>query len=256
MNLRLSQRFSRPLTRTAALAGLALACGVSSANAAVTSIYSDPLDYEIRELIDPFAPPEPIRTQGWGDADVSVWNDGSTTYKTILQFDLASLAGKGDTVTNAELRMVRDVGWYPGVSVRVMGKTNNLSAALDPSAVPNTDPTTTGEYNAGDYTLITDTFATTTMGFDPVDTRFLQDVTAFVAARHAEYLLDPTKSVVLLRLEHIGMTGTDTRFYSGNNGPSLAPRINVETVPEPGSLLLMAGGALLIATRRRTQQPA
>ncbi|MEM1447226.1 MAG: PEP-CTERM sorting domain-containing protein [Planctomycetota bacterium] len=233
---------------------LTLFAGVSSADAAVTtSLYSSPLDYEIRELTDPFAPPEPLRTQGTNDADVSVWNDGNTAYKTILQFDLASLAGQGDTVANAELRMIRDVGWYPGVSVRVLGKNSNRAGFIDPTAVPNTDPSATGEYHAGDYTLITDTFATTTMGFDDTDTPFLQDVTAFIAARHAEYLLDPSKSVVLMRLESNFQVGTDTRFYSGNNGTNLAPRINVETVPEPGSLLLMAGATALIATRRRVQ---
>lgn len=249
-------RLPRSLTHTVALTGLALITGVSSAHAGVTSLYSSPLDYEIRELTDPFAPPEPLRTQGTGDLDVSVWNDGNTAYKTILQFDLASLAGQGDTVANAELRMIRDVGWYPGVSVRVMGKNSNRDGFIDPTAVLNTDPSATGEYNAGDYTLITDSYATTTMGFDDTDTEFLQDVTAFIAARHADFLADPSKSVVLMRLESKFQVGTDTRFFSGNNAASLAPRINVDVVPEPGSLLLLAGGAMLIATRRRTQATA
>ncbi|MEO0514570.1 MAG: PEP-CTERM sorting domain-containing protein [Planctomycetota bacterium] len=240
------------ISRNVALAGLALFLGVSSAEAGVTSLYSSPLDYEIRELTDPFAPPEPLRTQGTNDADISVWNDGNTAYKAILQFDLAALSGQGDTVNSAELRMVRDVGWYPGVSIRVLGKTSNRGGFIDPLAVSNTDPSTTGEYDAADYTLLTDTFATTTMGFDDTDTTFLQDITAFVAARHAEYLADNNKSVVLLRLESKPFTGTDTRFYSGNSAASVAPRINVEVVPEPGSLLLMAGGAILLATRRRT----
>ncbi len=240
------------LPRTVALAGLALTLGASNALAGVTSLYSSPLDYEIRELTDPFAPPEPIRTQGTNDADISVWNDGNTAYKGILQFDLAALAGQGDTVNSAELSMVRDVGWYPGVSIRVLGKNTNRAGFIDPLAVANTDPSTTGEYNAADYTLLTDTFATTTMGFDDTDMTFLQDITAFISARHAEYLADNSKSVVLLRLESNPLTGTDTRFYSGNSAASVAPRINVEVVPEPGSLLLMTGGAMTLATRRRT----
>lgn len=172
--------------------------------------------------------------------------------RAIVEFDLSALLPHGDTVTAATFSIFlpdqnsgvpnRDLDLYGGTVGRAAPIAFDSAGAAD-------------EFSAPAYTLLDAAFLEDITPLD-YETRFSTDVTAFLAARYAEFLLDSSRRYVLFRMQVQDNGEGANAFYEIGSAEALAgeaPLLEVTVVPGPGAagVLVMAVFSAAGVRRRR-----
>lgn len=170
--------------------------------------------------------------------------------RAIVEFDLAALLPHGDLVTAASFSI-----FLPNQSSGVPNRDLDLYGATVGRPAPIAFDTTgaADEFDAAGYTLLDAAFLEDITPLD-YDTRFSTDVTAFIAARYAEFLADSSRRYVLFRMQVQDNGEGANAFYEISSAEAAAeevPQLIVTVVPGPGVAWAMAGAFAWGLRRRR-----
>lgn len=219
----------------AAILSLSVLTFSASGQPVVVTIGGLDADYEVRSL-EGFG----LSAQDGSDPTLSVVDDQTgpvSETRAILQFDLDDLGFEFSSINSVTLRLtLESIENFPAQPVGIWG-----SSALRTGAVLETDAGAVDEFGAASYGLIQGDAIVVT---DPLltDVVYDIDVTAFVAARLAEFGVSPAASVMLFRAEVFSGFGAEFyNLYSANGPSEFRPMLIVDgvAVPAPASMGLL-----------------
>lgn len=263
-----SARIARSALSFGCLALVAAALALPAAAASVT-ILGHAADYEAdRDINDPpdMAPPLSVTTTAIAGADAVIgvnFEDNlilDTEDRMILQFDLSSITGAITSATFKAYVEEKHAG-FPQLDVALYGSTLNR-----PGPLTTADAAAPAEFDAPSYVRLDSDAAIFVDNITtPEDAFASYDVTTFIQARYADFLLDPSKPFVFFRLQNNAPFADASSFYdfaSADSGAATAPRLEITTADGPGPAVPLPSSAwagltllaLVVAARFQRQR--